>query len=252
MIPIPSAVDQVIRKAAECERKYYMNQANIRLLFIGNSHTYYNDLPAIVAELAEEDGYDCQITMLAKGGWYLEQHVKEPETRFNILHGKYDYVILQEYSHPFGPEEQFFDSIWQMEEWIRKAKSRMVLYMTWSRENEPDAQGKITAAYRQIALETEALLVPVGEEWWKYREANPSICMYAEDGGHPSEYGSWFAARHIWEMIRVDLEETHRFMNPDLEDYLEDLAYIESLEYLDQERIGSEEIQVSEGETKDE
>ena len=38
----------------------------------------------------------------------MEQHVAEPDVRFDILFGNYDYVILQEHAHPFGPEEKFF------------------------------------------------------------------------------------------------------------------------------------------------
>ena len=72
----------------------------LRILFIGNSHTYFNDMPAMVAEKARKAGFDCEVTMIAHGGWYLEQHVQEPDVRFNILYGHYDYVVLQEFSHP--------------------------------------------------------------------------------------------------------------------------------------------------------
>ena len=51
---------------------------HLRILFIGNSHTYYHNLPAWVALMAQEEGYDCDVTMLAHPGWYLHQHVQEP------------------------------------------------------------------------------------------------------------------------------------------------------------------------------
>ena len=50
----------------------------LRLLFIGNSHTYYNDMPLMAAKKARAAGYDCEVTMIAHGGWFLEQHVAEP------------------------------------------------------------------------------------------------------------------------------------------------------------------------------
>ena len=46
----------------------------LRILFIGNSHTYYNDMPNMVAEKSRKEGYDCEVTMIAHGGWFLEQH----------------------------------------------------------------------------------------------------------------------------------------------------------------------------------
>ena len=104
----------------------------LRILFIGNSHTYFNDMPAMVAEKARKAGFDCEVTMIAHGGWYLEQHVQEPDVRFNILYGHYDYVVLQEFSHPFGPEEKFFGAVRTLNQWIREAKSKPVIYMTWA------------------------------------------------------------------------------------------------------------------------
>lgn len=83
---------------------------NLNILFIGNSHTYYNDMPLMVRQRAEEEGYNCRVTMIAHGGWYLSQHAEEPDVRFNILYGKYDYVVLQEHAHSFGPEERFMDA----------------------------------------------------------------------------------------------------------------------------------------------
>ena len=55
----------------------------LRILFIGNSHTYYNDMPLMVQQRAVEYGYDCWVTMIAHGGWFLAQHAEEPDVRFN-------------------------------------------------------------------------------------------------------------------------------------------------------------------------
>ena len=208
------------------------DKKKLRILFIGNSHTYFNDMPATVADLAREERYDCEVTMIAHGGWFLAQHVQEPETRFNIMHGHYDYVVLQEHAHPFGPVEKYFDAVWNLDEWIQKARAKTVIYMTWAKKDEPGMQPAMTAAHEQIARETDALLAPVGKEWWAFREENPGVEMYAPDGQHASEYGSWFAAKHIWHTIQTDLDADRRMMNPELEDYLEDLECIEAFDYL--------------------
>ncbi|MDO4617569.1 MAG: hypothetical protein Q4B03_08975 [Lachnospiraceae bacterium] len=209
-----------------------MEKQKVRVLFIGNSHTYYNDMPAMFLELAGEEHYDCEITMLAHGGWHLAQHLQERACRFNILHGHYDYVVLQEHVYPFGPEEEMEEAFWELDELIHDARSQMVIFMPWTGKEQSQEQEQLIRFHRRIARETGALLVPVGEEWWKFRKENPSIELYASDGEHASEYGSWFAAKHIWNVIQQDLERNNRFMNPELEDYLEDLAFIESLDYL--------------------
>ena len=47
----------------------------LRLLFVGNSHTFFNDMPEMVAERFRKDGYDCEVAMIAHGGWSLSQLV---------------------------------------------------------------------------------------------------------------------------------------------------------------------------------
>ena len=177
----------------------------IRLLFIGNSHTYYNDMPLFVRDMAQTCGYTCDVTMLARGGWSLEQHVNTQETRFNILFGRYDYVILQERSHPFAPEEKYRDALSQMDEWIRQAGAKAVIYETWAKKNEPDYQAEMNRIQHGAADALSAILAPVGENWWAYQQARPDIELYAQDGAHASASGSEFAAKIIWEAILADL-----------------------------------------------
>ncbi len=174
----------------------------MRILFIGNSHTYYNDMPAMLAGLAGKEGIPCEVTMIAHGGWYLEQHQKEPEVRFNILHGNYDYVVLQEHAHPFGPEEKMLDAAKAICAWAEEAGSTPVAYMTWSKKGREEEQAPMTEAYRRMAEEHKAVLAPVGERWWEYIHAHPDVEMYDSDGAHASAAGSAFAAQVLWEAIR--------------------------------------------------
>ncbi len=53
-----------------------MKNKIIKILFIGNSHTYYNDMPSLVKKRLDEKGYDCHVTMLAHPGWFLTQQWK--------------------------------------------------------------------------------------------------------------------------------------------------------------------------------
>ncbi|MCF0133014.1 MAG: hypothetical protein HUJ72_04035 [Blautia sp.] len=177
----------------------------LRILFIGNSHTYYNDLPILVAERAREEGYDCDVTMIAHGGWYLSQHTEEPDVWFNIAYGRYDYVVLQEHSHPFGPAEKLNEAVKVLNAWIRDAGAKTVIYATWSKKDEPEKQKEMDIAFRNIAEETGAILAPVGESWWTYQRSYPNLDLYADDGAHAAFAGSDFAAKHIWVAIRTDL-----------------------------------------------
>ena len=123
----------------------------LKIMFIGNSHTYYNDMPSLVKQSFEAEGYGCHVTMLVHPGWFLAQHVENPEAKFNILYGGYDYVVLQEHAHPFGPEEKFYDAVRILTGWIKKAGSTPVIYLTWAKKSEPEAQDRMTAAHSRIA-----------------------------------------------------------------------------------------------------
>ena len=177
----------------------------LRLLFIGNSHTYYNDMPVLVKGRFDDTDYDCEVTMLAHPCWFLAQHVEDPEAKFNIRYGNYDYVILQEHAHPFGPVNKFFDAVRTLASWVNEAGSTPVIYLTWARKAEPEAQKQMTEAHLQIAEETGALVAHVGDNWWNYKDSYPELEMYAADGEHASPAGSDFAAKMIETAIRDDL-----------------------------------------------
>ena len=176
----------------------------LRILFIGNSHTYYHDLPAWVAVMAKEEQYECEVTMLAHPGWYLKQHVQEPDVNFNIRYGHYDYVVLQEHSHPFDCIPDYQEAAATLSAWIHNAGSTPVIYGTWSRKDEPDVQAYMNEVNRKLAEETHALLAPVGETWWVYKEQYPEIEMYEDDNAHASRRGIEYTAKIIWNTIRDD------------------------------------------------
>lgn len=176
----------------------------MRVLFIGNSHTYYNDMPKLFAQQAAQDGVSCEVTMITHGGWFLAQHKEEPEVRFNILYGGYDYVVLQEHAHPFGPVEKMFEAAEAITSWIREAGSTPVAYMTWAQKGKEELQPVMTEAYERMAEQLGAVLAPVGVEWWKFIHANPDVEMYAPDGAHASPEGSQLAAGVIWKAVKAD------------------------------------------------
>ena len=178
---------------------------NIKILFIGNSHTYMNDLPYLVKYAAEKDGYACDITMLAHGGWYLAQHVRDKEARFNIKYGNYDYIVLQEHAHPFDHINEFFKASMTLNSWADESESRIIFFEPWARKNDDAAQEQMHLAHTKITEGLNALLAPVGTKWWIYKNNNPDIELYDEDGAHASIAGSKFAARVLWDTIRSSI-----------------------------------------------
>ena len=66
------------------------------VLFIGNSLTIYNNLPAMVETIARESGARLESGMALVRGASLRRHWVDSDARATIGTGKWDYVILQE------------------------------------------------------------------------------------------------------------------------------------------------------------
>ena len=174
----------------------------MRVLFIGNSHTYFNDMPALFARFCRASGTETEVTMLSHSGKPLEWHRSEYfEERFNLLHGGYDFCVIQQQAHPFPEPKQSGETIGYLTGLCAAAHTLPVLYMTWAEKACPENQKLMTETYRQIAADTGARLAPVGEAWERVRSRHPEIELYWRDGMHASAYGSYLAAAVLFAAV---------------------------------------------------
>lgn len=173
----------------------------MKVLFIGNSHTYVHDMPLIFKEKAKNLGIDCHVTMIAHPGWTLEKHNQNPEVKFNILYGDYDYVVCQEYAHPFGPVENLYTGMRILKSYIDETKAKMIIYPTWAPKYNPDVQTIMSEAHKRIAEELNVSLAPVDIRWVDTLKNNKEIELYGPDGEHPSVAGSNLISQAILDTI---------------------------------------------------
>ncbi len=182
-----------------------------RVLFIGNSHTYFNDMPFLFqcftqSEKAKRDGTaPAYSTMITHGGRLLSEHIAEPEVKYNIRFGHYDYVVIQQAAHPFPGRESLLRDGGILAEWACKAGAVPVAYMTWAEERAPEHQAAMTEAYEALCSECAAehmLLAPVGRVWEQVqKDPNAPVHLFYTDGKHASLYGSYLAACVICQTI---------------------------------------------------
>ena len=168
----------------------------MRVLFVGNSHTYFNDMPHTCARLCAAAGAgQPQTVLLAHSarplGWHLEEYF---ELRYNLLYGGYDYCVIQQQAHPFPGEEETARDCGRIIGLCRAAGARPVLLMTWAERAAPEHQQAMTRAYRGLAASTGALLAPVGEIWQQLRREHPEIELFWRDGEHASPLGDYLVA----------------------------------------------------------
>lgn len=178
----------------------------VRILFLGNSYTYYNDLPLMFRSLAKaaQPELSLEVKAITEGGISLGELWHKRDVQETLDREKWDYVVLQEHSmlgwaYRDGEEmlndpAYFWQDVQLFAPKIRKAGAQPVLYLTWSRKSKPDVQPDLDYAYATAAKEVRAKVAPVGRAWFAIRQTEPEIELYASDGSHPSLAGSYLAA----------------------------------------------------------
>ena len=179
----------------------------LRILFLGNSYTFVNNLPRALTELARSGGHEIGTEMSAVGGWTLAQHAQSQETLQRINGAKFDLVVLQEQSQiPADVQSRtavMFPAVRTLVQQIRSAGAKPVLFATWThRDGWPEKhiygyesmQTEITAGYQEIAHELGVAVVPVGEAWRRAASGLAAEQLWQSDGSHPVEGGTYLAA----------------------------------------------------------
>ena len=189
--------------AAQCGQA----RACVRVLFIGNSYTFVNDLPAMLTELARSGGRTLETGMAASGGWTLAQHAASAATLDQIASQRWDYVVLQEQSQTPASQRArtatMYPAIRTLVGSIRQAQATPLLFQTWAhREGWPEQglptyrsmQAQIDQGYRAIGGELNVQVVAVGDAWASALGRDGDAELWQADGSHPSEQGTYLAA----------------------------------------------------------
>lgn len=179
-------------------------QADVRVLFVGNSFTHGNDMPRMVMAIGEAQGTTIDVEMIAPGGRHLIEHAGDQDVTQLLESGDFDYVVLQEQSEIPGVPSRFAsESIpagRRIAQLAEVAGTEVIVYQTWAHWNGNAYTGhdSYEAMQQQIILSYDALaaaigaeVAPVGMAW---RLASPSESLYAADGRHASPAGSYLAA----------------------------------------------------------
>jgi hypothetical protein len=149
-----------------------------RVLFIGDSYTYVNDLPATFADLAWSAGYRVDTETLATGGETLAGHVADPATAQAITSQAWNTVVLQDQSespaNPTSQQSEMYPAVTQLVSMIHDADAEPMLFLTWGHESGwpedglttyPSMQAAVDQGYLGIANHLNVPIAPVGAAW---------------------------------------------------------------------------------------
>ncbi|MGD0279386.1 MAG: hypothetical protein ABSC11_08765 [Smithella sp.] len=176
-------------------------EASTRILFIGNSYTYFND--GIDKQL-EGLAPSIKTMRLAPGGYTLERHWNDGKALQTIRQGGWDYVVLQEQSQiPILDRKKFYDFARKFDREIRQIGARTILLMTWER---PDSLSygvttvNLAETYKALGAELGAVVAPAGLAFARSLGSKPNLVLYNYDG-HPTKEGTYLAACVLYGII---------------------------------------------------
>lgn len=194
-------------RALQDVRDRFDSRPERTVLFVGNSRTYYNDMPYMVRRIADSASapHRYSIEMHALGGATLQDHLSDPEV-LALLAKRWDTVVLQEQSGlqvDNAAAKNLVSVATQLISKAREAGSNVAMFITWRYFDEayaalfPD-QGRemhetIQRKHHELAAAIGVDLVNVGLVWERVRALKPSFSLYADDN-HPSVHGSYLAA----------------------------------------------------------
>jgi hypothetical protein len=167
----------------------------LKILFIGNSFTQRHDLPGLIARLAAARGKRVEHRLVSAGGASLRMHWNAGRAVAILQDTPYDLVVLQEQSTlPGKNASRMHENVRLFDTAITAAGARTVLYMTWARQHQPEAQQAIRDAYESIGRELGATVVPVGLAWERILSGPAPLVLHDQDKSHPALAGSYLAA----------------------------------------------------------
>ncbi len=196
------------------------SQSTYKVLWLGNSYTGVNNLPALTKSVAQSVGDDIIYQSVTPGGARFLTHSPSGSTAMNtIFTDDWDYVTLQaqslEGAYPGAPAIQLDSFVASHAKILcdsirsNNGCTKPVFFMTWGRENGHASlcssfrdyyctyagmDSALNVNYRYMAEQNKALVSPVGAVWHYLRDSFPTLDLYSPDESHPSTRGSYAAA----------------------------------------------------------
>ena len=169
----------------------------LRVLFLGNSHTYLHYMPQMLVQLvkAADCGFELEADQCVGEGVSLEWHWNNESSRQKMRGRNWDYIVLQDRSGgPLEDLDSFQKHAGLLDAEIKKLGAATILYMTWANQNRPDTGIVLADAYRRMANELGAYLAPVGLAWANAQKNSSELALHHHDGRHASPVGAYFTA----------------------------------------------------------
>jgi hypothetical protein len=167
-----------------------------RILLVGNSIIYTNNLPAVFAQIVRAQPYETEyhIDMFARGGATLTEWAREPRLLDAVASGRYDIVVLQErggddlcvldsQNRKKDDCQVLIDSHIRLASLAREHGVRVLYLGTY--QSMPKISKELVRAERELSTMMNAEYIEISERWQGLRQSQPQFPWLYADNGHP-------------------------------------------------------------------
>jgi hypothetical protein len=179
-----------------------LRDGGVRVLFIGNSLTYENDLPRTIADMAKSVADSPFVyRMAAQPNYSLQDHfIDGIEGR---IAGKGWHVVVMQQGPSTTLANQIHLSAWseELDKYVSAAGARTALYEVAPGGTSPAAFAAVRDAYRNAALNVDGMFIPAAEAFLGAWAQDPGLVLYQDDQFHPSRLGTYLIALVHFEML---------------------------------------------------
>jgi hypothetical protein len=184
-------------------------RATLRVLFIGNSYTRFNNLPRLVASLSESvaQGPIVRAKRETHGGFNLRRHWRRRRVRDRIARGGFDAIVIQGHSlSPIRDPGEMAEYARRFSQRARAVGARLILFETWARAprsrvyrryelaGPAEMLARVDSVYAQLGHDLGASVSPVGRAFARAADEASGVRLRRRDRTHPTLAGSYLAA----------------------------------------------------------
>lgn len=181
------------------------NKDATHVLFVGNSLTYFNEMPWMVSVLAKSRGLDVRAHFVGRSGATLEDLWREKEALFRIREKRWDYVVIQDQSlAPILRLKELSEYARRFRDVIVETGARPLLFLTWAHSDQWHLQQQYDQTYLALGESLHMTVAPVGVAWERVKRRSPDVQLHDGSTMHPTLAGTYLTACVFFAVISGD------------------------------------------------
>ena len=172
-----------------------------KILFIGNSLTFYNDLPGLLEQLSAREDQPLLQDNVTFANASLAFHWNFTAARRHLDQGGWAFVVLQEYST--RPASDPAATLRDYRLWgpaVTALGARPILFENWPHQGQESDAPTMHATYLQAQKEIGGDLAPIGPAFLLCQKEHPEIDLFVDEK-HPTVAGTYLAACVLYKTL---------------------------------------------------